>query len=675
MKYRPEVDGLRALAVVPVILFHADFYLFAGGFVGVDIFFVISGYLITTIIIKELDAGNFSIVNFYERRARRILPALFFVMLVCLPLSWVFLISPDMQNFGQSLVAVSVFGANILFWLTGGYFETASELKPLLHTWSLSLEEQFYVIFPVLMLTLWRFRKRLVVTILVTIGLVSLAFAQLSVVAYPDASFYLLHTRAWELLVGSFVAFYFYWFSRRSDHRQVFESRWLHELCGVSGLVLIVYAIFTFDAETPFPSLYTLIPVVGTALILTFANPNTLVGKLFCHKALVGIGLISYSLYLWHQPLFAYARHYAIGDPSIPVYLLLSVLSIGLAYLSWKYIEAPFRSRKKFTRRQIFSLSILGSAFFIAIGLVGHFTNGQYFRSYDTVQRDLLSTMEQRGANSDCWRQLARGNYESTACLIGSAEAKQFKEADFALIGDSHAGALTSRLHLLAEERGTWGYNYSYTSCVPIFDVVPIAASRRYTNCLSIRDHYQQLLQDGALPETLIVTARWGIYFDPEPFNNQEGGREPHGHVKWVSADEVYADSKIRVLESLRETLELMVAKGHRVILVDPVPEMGWDVPYRLKQLYGRNGQLGADDSSIALSTYYQRNADVLNLMEELELNPGVVRLRVVDSFCDEQRCKAHFESRPLYYDRDHISEFGAELILEQIRDELFKRL
>lgn len=673
MKYRPEVDGLRALAVIPVIFFHADFYMFAGGYVGVDIFFVISGYLITTILIKELSVDRFSIVNFYERRARRILPALFFVMLICLPLSWTLLISPDMQNFGQSLVAVAVFGANILFWLTSGYFESASELKPLLHTWSLSLEEQFYVIFPLLMLGLWRFRRRLVVAVLLVIALVSLAFAQLSVVAYPDASFYLLHTRAWELLVGSFVAFFFYYLSRDAAKQHAFDQRrWLQECGGLVGLLLIIYSIFTFDAYTPFPSLYALIPVLGTAFILTFANPNTLVGKLFCYKALVGIGLISYSAYLWHQPLFAYARHYVIGDPTLGIYMLLSALSIGLAYLSWKYIEAPFRDKKRFSRAQIFSLSIIGSAFFIAVGLVGHVTDGKYFRSYDTVQSDLLETMQQRGANMSCWRQLERGNFDSAACVIGNVETRNDKPADFALIGDSHAGALTSALQNDAESRDSWGYNYTYTSCVPIFDTVPIAATRRYDNCLSIRDHYQQLLHSGDLPETLIVAARWGIYFDTEPFNNQEGGREPHGHVRWVSADEVYLDTKARMLESFNETIQLMLANGHRVILVDPVPEMGWDVPSRLKQLYRRNGQLSDDDGSIAEGTYYQRNADVLNVINELENELRFMRVKVDEKLCNQQRCKAHFGSRSLYYDRDHLSEFGAELILEDVLEALF---
>ena len=207
MDYRREIDGLRAIAVLPVILFHAGFETFSGGFVGVDVFFVISGYLITTIIIAELEQGKFSIINFYERRARRILPALFLVMLVCIPLAWFWLLPRDMQDFSQSLVAVTVFASNILFWRESGYFDTAAELKPLLHTWSLAVEEQYYVIFPLFLMSFWRLGKRWIMILLVAVFVVSLALAQWASLAKPSAAFFLLPARGWELLVGAFAAF------------------------------------------------------------------------------------------------------------------------------------------------------------------------------------------------------------------------------------------------------------------------------------------------------------------------------------------------------------------------------------------------------------------------------------------------------------------------------------
>lgn len=209
MKYRREIDGLRALAVLPVIFFHAGFKAFEGGFVGVDIFFVISGYLITNIILSDLNAGKFSIVTFYERRARRILPALFFVMLCCLPFAWLWLVPTHLEDFCQSMAAVSVFSSNILFWRESGYFGVASELKPLLHTWSLAVEEQYYLFFPLFLLGLWKLRKRWIFGSLALVAIVSLLLAQWGAYNKPAATFFLLPTRGWELAIGALIAFYF----------------------------------------------------------------------------------------------------------------------------------------------------------------------------------------------------------------------------------------------------------------------------------------------------------------------------------------------------------------------------------------------------------------------------------------------------------------------------------
>jgi peptidoglycan/LPS O-acetylase OafA/YrhL len=208
MNYRSEIDGLRAIAVLPVILFHAGFTIFSGGFVGVDIFFVISGYLITSIILHDLKNNKFSLINFYERRARRILPALFFVMFACLPFAWQWLLPEDMKRFSQSLVAVSFYASNFLFWITSNYFESASELKPLLHTWSLAVEEQYYLFFPLLLMFFWSYLKKYTAFVLVSLAVISLIVAQIGSNVAPTANYFLLHSRAWELLIGALAAYY-----------------------------------------------------------------------------------------------------------------------------------------------------------------------------------------------------------------------------------------------------------------------------------------------------------------------------------------------------------------------------------------------------------------------------------------------------------------------------------
>ena len=370
MNYKREIDGLRALAVLPVILFHAGFETFSGGFVGVDVFFVISGYLITTIILAELEQGKFSIINFYERRARRILPVLFLVMLVCIPLARVWLLPSDMNDFSQSLVAVSVFSSNILFWRESGYFDTAAELKPLLHTWSLAVEEQYYVLFPLFLMLFWRLGKR---WILVTLGLLfvaSLTLAEWAAYAKPAAAFYLLPTRGWELLIGAFAAFYLSKASRKEFGKGVGEvGGWL-------GVALILYAVFAYSKATPFPGLYALVPTLGTVLIILFATQQTSVGKFVGNKAFVGVGLMSYSAYLWHQPVFAFAKTYTFGQLSMEITAFLILLSFFLALLSFRCVEIPFRSKGKVSRHSIFLLSIFGGAFFISVGSIISVNNG-----------------------------------------------------------------------------------------------------------------------------------------------------------------------------------------------------------------------------------------------------------------------------------------------------------
>ncbi len=368
MKYRREIDGLRAVAVVPVILFHAGFASFAGGYVGVDVFFVISGYLITSILIEDLERDRFSIARFYERRARRILPALFFMMVCCLPLAWAWMLPSEFKDFSQAMIAVSLFVSNILFWRKTDYFAPAAEENPLLHTWSLAVEEQFYIVFPLLLLVLWRFGRNPVMWAIVLLSLASLAVAEWGSRNAPVANFYLIVPRLWELGAGAICALVLHGRPVR-----------VNTLLSTLGLGLIVLSVFAFDGDTPFPSLYALAPVGGTALIILFAGPDTPVGRLLSLRAFVGIGLISYSAYLWHQPLFAFARIRSFGHVEDGLLLALAAASLGLGWLSWRYIERPFRKGGSVLPRQagVFAASAVGIAAFMGFGLYGHLSDGR----------------------------------------------------------------------------------------------------------------------------------------------------------------------------------------------------------------------------------------------------------------------------------------------------------
>lgn len=412
LPYRPEIDGLRAIAVLPVILYHAGIPGFSGGFVGVDVFFVISGYLITSIILNEQANGDFSFVQFYERRARRILPPLFLVCFVSVPIA-VYCLGPrDLLDFSRSLVSVCGFISNFYFWAHSGYFDTQSELKPLVHTWSLAVEEQFYLIFPIMLLGLLRFGRAKATTCLMIVMVASFALAQwgshrpTANLTGSASAFYLLPGRFWELLIGGLLPL-----SRIEAHSRV--SRPAAEALSLAGLALIAIPVFTYR-NVPYPGVYTLPPTLGTALAILFLRPDTLSGSIMATRGLVGVGLISYSAYLWHQPLFAFARLTAFYETNIPVYLGLSVISIGLAYLTYVLVEQPIRSRKRFSRNAVFASSGVAIACLAGLGLIGVRTNGleDYFlsrqdfaakRAYELIRKYALRDVQADLVdNGDC---------------------------------------------------------------------------------------------------------------------------------------------------------------------------------------------------------------------------------------------------------------------------------
>lgn len=433
MNYRREIDGLRALAVLPVILFHAGFETFSGGFVGVDVFFVISGYLITTIILAELEQGKFSIAKFYERRARRILPALFLVMLVCIPFACFWLLPHHFVEFCRSLLAVVFFSSNILFWRESGYFANAAAEKPLLHTWSLAVEEQYYLLFPLFLMLFWRYGKRRILLMLGLVFVISLVLAQILADLKPAATFYLLPTRGWELLIGAFAAFYLSQANLKEFNKGVGEvGGWL-------GVLLIFYAVFTYSKATPFPSLYALVPTLGAVLIILFATQQTNVGKFVGNKAFVGIGLISYSAYLWHQPLFAFAKQIGFTEAGNFVFLILSAVAVFLAYISWRFVEAPFRLAQKISAIVILKIFIVFAAGFVIFGSLGEFYNGfpnrlSFYPSQNVSESDLKAVMDQYGFMSYPIPKSLHKDASSGLMRMGNGMGKSVL-----LIGDSHA--------------------------------------------------------------------------------------------------------------------------------------------------------------------------------------------------------------------------------------------
>lgn len=383
MKYRPEIDGLRAISVTAVILFHAGIAGFAGGFVGVDVFFVISGFLITQILIGEIGAGDFSIARFYERRARRILPALYLVLAVSGLVALWLLLPSGLMDFARSAMATLLFSSNIWFWWRGSdYFSPAAELDPLLHTWSLGVEEQFYFIFPLLLLVFWHLGRRRLVLGILGVSMLSLGIAEIGWRTVPEANFFLLPSRAWQLGLGALGAFVW---SRPGGPGL---GRLGSEIAAALGLALVLGCVFIMDGGVPFPSLYALLPTGGALLVLVFATRETWAGRLLALRPLVVIGLMSYSAYLWHQPILAFARIAAPEALTLLQKLGLCALTFALAWLTLIWVERPFRDRSFLSQRGIFALSLAGGLVLLLAAGVTWRARG-YVDSYPAFQREM----------------------------------------------------------------------------------------------------------------------------------------------------------------------------------------------------------------------------------------------------------------------------------------------
>jgi len=562
VQYRREIDGLRAVAVLPVILFHAGFSFWSGGYVGVDVFFVISGYLITTILIDERERGTYSVLGFYERRARRILPALFVVLVACIPFAWAWVPPYPFEDFARSLAFAAMFISNVHFLEHGGYFDLEADLRPLLHTWSLAIEEQYYLLFPLVLWALGRFRTRKFLLAFLALSLVSLGVAEWGWRNYPDQNFYFTPSRLWELLAGSLCAVLLF---RRAPTR----NGWLAGL----GLAMILVSMVTFDAAIPFPSLYTLVPVGGTCLIILFAEARTLTARCLSLGPLVGIGLISYSAYLWHQPVLAFARIRFPGD--LPDWGMagLAAASLGLAWLSWRFVEQPVRGRAPLvlpTRRGVLGAGAAGIVVLAVFGLWGKF--GEGFPDRLDLGRSAFLDRLYRQTTEHAGFTLCpntRVRSDLPLCSVYGPAPSEDPARRIAILGDSHARALLPAFAGVAEALDAEILLGDKPGCPPILGVHLARGGRESRDCVStMRRHARQIVEEGI--ETVVLIARWSLYAsgdyngpDPRFRLSQVEGRRLISDREW---HEAFAAGLSRTVARFREA-------GAEVIIVSQIPQ------------------------------------------------------------------------------------------------------
>lgn len=627
---RPEIDGLRAVAVLAVVLYHAGFSC-TGGYVGVDVFFIISGFLITSLIWKDLESGCFTFANFWERRARRIVPALVVVTIAILVAGWFLLLPSDFKSMGQASAAQAVFAANIHYWRDTGYFLGAAAEKPLLHTWSLAVEEQFYLIVPFLLWVIFRsvvLRNRTTVISILTAGFIlSFGLSIYGIAHFPSATYYLLPTRAWELLLGSLIAFLPI-FPLLLGHRS------LRELLSLAGLALILLSVIGYTPETPFPGLAALPPCLGAALLIwSNGYAPTVVGSLLSTRPFVFIGLISYSLYLWHWPFLAFSKYLALESLSIGSRAAIVSFGFLFAIFSWKYVETPFRKRELGqSRKSMFALAGASLAVVLVCGLLCVNMNGFPLR-FSMQRREFVNAITDMAFINELNSQDIRAG---KAIPIGVMDSTIHPTVF--VWGDSHAMAALPALDTFLKERGFSGRAATHSATAPVLDWHFINNYGVSDDSISFNNSVFSYIQKHRIPDVILI-ARWSSYVR----NDREKSKT--------------------FVSSLLATVRRLAAVGSRPWILLDVPNQTFSVPKALSSpLYSQKyiASLCAKPT-----TWNELEVSDPKIIAEIEVAGG----RILDPkprFLDPtgQYYIIQANGVALYRDEAHLTAKGAKIML-----------
>lgn len=609
-QYRADIDGLRAIAVLVVVLFHAGFGC-SGGFVGVDVFFVISGYLITSLIWKDLESNKFTFTNFWARRARRIVPPLVVLTIITIIAGWFILLPSDFKSLGRATAAQSIFGANVHYWLDSGYFSPNADEKPLLHTWSLAVEEQFYLIVPFLLWIMYKLKRSrwTVISILGAGFIISLALSIYGVSKFPSATFYLLPTRAWELLTGSILAFL-----------PVFiVPRLLREISAFSGLLLILIPVFLYTAETPFPGLAALLPCLGTALLIYINQSKTTISSILSARPIVFIGLISYSLYLWHWFFLSYGKYLSLEVIPTQIRLLLVAASFIFAVLSWKYVETPFRKRKIATsQKSVLAFAGAGLAFVLICGLTSFLFNGFPQRFKPEILEFADGATDMAFINELTVEDVQAGKLVH----IGSSD----KLPSVLVWGDSHAMAVLPAFDEFLRRKNLSGTAATHSTTAPILDWYLDSPAGLNKNAIPFNNAVLKYIKDQRISNVVLCSA-WNAYRKKDDF-------------------------RPAMLATIRQITDI----GAKPWIMLDVPSPGFNVPKALSR-----NDFTIDDIE---SLYAPQEEFEDSFIDEMK-SSGALILNPKSAFEDSAgRYIIQINGIPLYRDNSHLTAKGSILIL-----------
>ncbi len=661
IKYRPEIDSLRALAVISVIIYHAKINIFnlkilEGGFLGVDIFFVISGYLITSIIITDLKNKNFSILNFYERRLRRIIPVLVFIILVTLPFGWIYLLPIQFIEFSKSALFSLIFSSNLFFWIDGvEYIRTESLFKPYLHTWSLSVEEQYYLIVPFILI--FFYKKKQILNILILIFLISFMHSIFSSTKYPVFNFFSLSTRAWEIAAGSIISYLEF-----SKGSKKIKNNILNEIFVFFGLSLIFISILFFDDKIKHPHLLTTLPIIGTCLILWFANKELLIIKFLSFKIFIIIGLISYSLYLWHYPLFAFARITGLVEGSILNKTILIFLLFILSFLTYYFIEKKFRNPTlKFSLVLKFCLSFIFIIFLFSFLVI---SNNGFKNRIPPILTQIVN-------DRDYWINFSNNKKEICLNNIEACRFYEDKNKKLYFIGDSHMATLMKHT---TEKLKNEDYTIIFSTFMHCMHY-PISIHKN--DCKE--NHYKKLETEliNEKNSTIVILGRYSLYLENVYFDNKEGGLEKE--AKTFDKNKKFLNQYSKIETNTILNFKKLINNNHKIIIIYPIPEVGWDVPTKLYSKIPKNIQdienylIKENFITTSYEVFKKRNESSFKFLDKFE-DKNIKRIYPHKLFCDTYivgRCLANDEKNIFYSDNNHLSLYGSELLVDLILSEL----
>lgn len=685
--FRADIAGLRAVAVIPVLLFHANVPFFSGGFTGVDIFFVISGFLITSTIAKDLAKNQFSLAEFYERRARRILPALGGVILFCLFVGREYLFAGTRESFANSLIWLSFFSSNLYFKQEFGYFDNDAITKPLLHTWSLSIEEQFYLFFPILFAFAWKYARKFVGRCVVGIALISFLASIRMIGVDRMGAFYFIQSRAWELALGALLACA----NQPATHfRLPAASRPIRQVVAFLGLLCILAPFYFYTKFTRFPGIAALPPCAGAfAIIWANTGSTTFVGKLLSIRPLTSIGAISYSLYLWHWPLLVFARLRNGEDLSVSANCLVLCISAVFACISYWLIETPARNRRFLPRRkQVLSLA---SAALVLVGVTGvyltpHTTDSTIVeasvdqpadapRSSGEPPRELPESSITQLLESPRQVNFTRSPKTSYWPILDGVHI--YRNGDPAksgilVLGDSVANQWVSGLEEFGSANDITFYLQAISNCVPLIDTYVPAVEQTYQLPNKLRNASFDKILDAVNVKHVILAGAWQSYISEAPQVSELF--ELHTVDKAATTVEQLREI---VACQLEKTINFFNERGCKVWLMLEPPEYEFNVPLKLAAFVKADTPVSISYEPIEKEQ--QRREAAVTLISDVVMKFDSSEAGILDPFelfCSDGVCITVHDNRSLYYDTMHLSYYGsifANKVFQVVADEIMK--